>query len=362
MISKNDKRLYWIIFGVVSLLIRYFLKGHSEIVETYYSRGFFQFVRFVSDWAIGWLPLPGLYLLIILVLPLLIWRLVTFVKKIDGFLTRVLQIVISLLATVCGVIGIFLWFWGFNYLRIPIEDQMSIQPRPLSTNELKEELNLFTIDIIAAREAIPFVDNNAFTKENLPDNLIEEIQNSVSDRMSSIGYPTSRNLPVRTLLRGTLLRIGTAGFYLPFTGECNIDNGLHALQKPHVLAHEMAHGQGIGDEGSCNFIALLSCINSENAFIRYSGLLAFYRTLAVNYRRQRPEEYKLFRSNLPKGIIADLDAINANSRSYPDIFPKLRDQTYDAFLKTQGIKEGMKNYNRVIVLERAYRLKIKTID
>ncbi|MFT5802510.1 MAG: hypothetical protein ACI956_002329, partial [Nonlabens sp.] len=31
--------------------------------------------------------------------------------------------------------------------------------------------------------------------------------------------------------------------------------------------------------------------------------------------------------------------------------------TYDAFLKTQGIKEGMKNYNRVIVLERAFRLK-----
>ena len=50
------------------------------------------------------------------------------------------------------------------------------------------------------------------------------------------------------LPQGILLRISTAGFYNPLTGECNIDKGLHPLQKPFVMAHELFHGMGITGE------------------------------------------------------------------------------------------------------------------
>ena len=45
---------------------------------------------------------------------------------------------------------------------------------------------------------------------------------------------------------------------------------------------------------------------------------------------------------------------------YPDLVPGLQYQMYDAYLKTQGIKEGMLNYNRVIMLVRAWREALKT--
>ena len=148
--------------------------------------------------------------------------------------------------------------------------------------------------------------------------------------------------------KGILLRISTAGFYLPFTGESNIDAGLHPIQLPFVMAHEYAHGYGTTDEGSCNFLGFLACENAADPFIRYSGHYGYWRYLLSSFRLQNPEAYKTFREALPAGIKADIKAISENSDKYPDIFPKFRDLTYDAFLKAQGINDGMANYNRIV--------------
>ena len=51
------------------------------------------------------------------------------------------------------------------------------------------------------------------------------------------------------------------------------------LQIPFTLAHEMAHGYGITDEGDCNTLAYLVCLHSKNKAIQYSGLLAYLRYL-----------------------------------------------------------------------------------
>ena len=77
--------------------------------------------------------------------------------------------------------------------------------------------------------------------------------------------------------------------------------------------------------------------------------------LALNYLRYEPKKYRRLRNELPRGIQADLDAINESLQKYPEIMPRLRYHAYDAYLKTQGIQEGMVNYNRVIMLAKAWR-------
>lgn len=42
---------------------------------------------------------------------------------------------------------------------------------------------------------------------------------------------------------------------------------------------------------------------------------------------------------------------------YPDLIPALQYRVYDAYLKSQGIREGMLNYDRVLVLTHAWRAK-----
>ncbi|NBC09743.1 MAG: DUF3810 family protein, partial [Bacteroidetes bacterium] len=85
------------------------------------------------------------------------------------------------------------------------------------------------------------------------------------------------------------------------------------------------------------------------------GHLDHWRTLAIQYRRYAPEKYREYRESLPLGVQADLDAINQTLLRYPDIMPEFRYRAYDAYLKAQGIEEGMKNYSRVVMLVSAWR-------
>ena len=169
-------------------------------------------------------------------------------------------------------------------------------------------------------------------------------------------YPVVGKVRGRELYpKGIFLRFSSSGLYFPFTAEGHVDAGVHPLQKPPIIAHEMSHGYGFGDEGTCNFTAYLTCRDAADPAIAYCGHLNYWRTLAINYLRYKPKEYRQFRSKLPVGIQNDLDAINENLDRYPDLMPKLRYYAYDSYLKAQGIDEGIKNYNRVIMLVHAWR-------
>ncbi len=180
--------------------------------------------------------------------------------------------------------------------------------------------------------------------------------------LRNFNYPIPAKVRGRLLFpKGILLRISTAGVYIPFTGEGHIDPGLHHLQLPFVMAHEMSHAYGIGGEGDCNFLAYLSCTSSENSYLKYVGFLYYWRYVAPDYRAYRPEEYKIIWENLPLGIKNDLRAIREEMNKYPDILPAVRDAAYNTYLKAQGIDDGIKNYDRVTMLAHAWHLKTKQL-
>ena len=194
----------------------------------------------------------------------------------------------------------------------------------------------------------------------IPDYFEDQIRNYVIQTLQQYNYPADSKVQGRFLPKGTLLRISTSGIYFPFVGESNIDAGLHPLQYSETLAHEFAHAYGFGDEGTCSFVAYLSLKDADDPFIRYSLLLSYWRTLARNYLSYDYADYQAYRLTLPPQIVADLNAIAKNRQKYPSLFPTLRYQLYDSYLKAQGIVEGMKNYNRVIMLVEGYEDNMKT--
>lgn len=152
------------------------------------------------------------------------------------------------------------------------------------------------------------------------------------------------------------MRLGTAGVYWPWAAQGNYDAGLHPLQQPAVLAHELAHAYGFGDEGTCSFWAWLAAAEASDPLLRYTLELAYWRQIAGLLRYADPEGYLRWRQeNLDPGIRNDLEAIYANGALYEDIAPALRDATYTAYLKAQGIHEGLLNYGRVVRLVEGYR-------
>lgn len=352
------KKWIWIALGLFAIILRWILGNYPIVIEQYYSRGVFSLVRYGIDYSLALLPVPLLYLFVPTLLVILFLKIRTFFKIKKNWKAKLLDGLLGVLSFIGGGIFFFLFLWGFNYGRVPIEQQLSINPQPLSLEELKEELDLATERLIQYQEAIPEVYETTLTVVLLPENFESVLRSNLKRWLQEHDFPTPGRVRGRTLLpKGIFLHFSSSGLYFPFTGEGHIDGGLLDLQKPFVLTHEMAHGYGFTDEGTCNFIAYLACTSSDIPVLKYSGQMAYYRYLASSYLRYKPKEYRKFRAALPTSIQGDLNTINENLDRYPDLMPELRYYAYDAYLKSQGISEGMKNYSRINMLGRAWRLK-----
>jgi hypothetical protein len=348
----KDKRFIWIGLGLLAILVR--SVASPAAIEQVYSRGIFVFVRTMFDVITGILPFAMVYLLFVVLVILLVFTIKKVLTDSRKWPARIGSAIFSLLAFISGVIFFFLVLWGYNYGRVPIEQQMGFETTPLSLEDLKMELDSTTKVITRLRAKIPNITDSAINQSFLPLELEETMHDALVDILRKHNYPTPGYVRGRLLWpKGLLLRISTAGVYIPFTGEGHIDAGLHPIQLPFVTAHEMSHGYGFGDEGTCNFLAYLACIDSENPLLQYIGYFSYWRYVASNYRRYQREEYKEFyEARVPEGVKNDLRAIYVEMDKYPDILPKVRDAVYNNYLKAQGISEGIQNYSRILMLEK----------
>jgi hypothetical protein len=356
MEAKNKRQLIWIALGILAVGLRLLGKGFPSAVEILYSRGLFLGVRWSIDYLLAWLPFPLIYPFVIILGWGLIRSSIRFFRRRDPWRRKFIQASLGIASFLGGAAFFFLFLWGYNYSRVSIERQLGIEPVPLSVDELYAELAGTTDTLIRWRARIPGITDSAFTADLLPPNLEREVRKDLERWLDEHGFPTVGRVRGRFLYpRGIFLRFSSAGLYWPFTGEGHIDAGLHPVVYPHVLSHEMSHGYGFGDEGTCNFLAYLATTGSTHPANAYSGLLDYWQTLAINCRRYDPERYEVFRKSIPQGIRSDIQAIYQNNRAYPDIIPHYRQLVIDPYLKSQGVKEGIKSYDRVIMLVRAWK-------
>lgn len=349
--------LPWILPGLILLLLQSGWSEHPEWIEQYYSRGIFPYIRWTLDHTIGWLPLPVFYWL----LPgLILWLLYRAVKTIraphSNWGRKLGHLGLGILSVGLTLVFAFQVLWGLNYQRQSLEQLLGLTTAPLDQEQTFEELRLATQELLETRTLLA-EDSTACPLIEARFQVVKPVVDQALKAFFKKHYlPHQYQPPARRLHpRGILLRISTAGFYMPLTGECNLDAGLHPLQVPFVLAHEYGHGYGFGPEDACNFLAWVSCREAESPFARYAGLLGYWRYVASSARRLDPNAYAQFWKTLPEGIKKDLRAIRAEMNKYPDLFPKVRDMAYDTYLKSQGVQEGQKNYSRVVVLAYAWR-------
>ena len=344
---------------VITLLLRWLLP--APLIEAWYARGLFTLLRPLWDHTIARVPLPLFYVFWVLVAALLIREGFRFRSIHRSFAARGKRRAAGVIATRlllygCFLVTAFLWGWGFNYGRVPVEDQLrfatfeppldELRLRVYGTGtELSQLRSQLTTDTLALPDAVYPADWEATIRPLVARALLRH-------DCPAPGSPRAWQLAPA----GILLRLSTAGVYWPWAGQGNIDAGLHPLEKPAVMAHELAHAYGFGDEGTCSFWAYLAGRETADPLLRYAFELAYWRQLAGQLRYADPEGYLEWRrTELDPGIRNDLEAIYTNGEKYRDIAPALRDATYNAYLKAQGIDEGLLNYNRVVRLVEGYR-------
>ena len=96
--------------------------------------------------------------------------------------------------------------------------------------------------------------------------------------------------PPKPVLASKLMSYANiGGMFFPFTMESNINVDNPFSTVPWTMAHELAHQCGFMREDEANFIAYLACKESDDALMRYSGLLLAYDNATAALRKADPE-------------------------------------------------------------------------
>ena len=274
--------------GLLTYFLLRILVRHEGLAEQVYGGFVYPVIRGAFGYTLSFLPFPAIYLVALILLVIL------YKTAIRPLLSRNWtwkSFVMGLLSTAGAVFSLFYILWGFNYARPGVIDRMELYAMPLDTSALIEEFDYATEELLSW--SVKNEENIRTGIQGYTKGQESDLADFVRKVVTPLGYDNvSRPRGRRIFPKGILMRFSTAGIYIPFSGEGHVDAGMLPVQLPFTMAHELAHGFGVTNEGECNFVAYLACKDSDDPVIRYSGLLSYWRYIASEYRRRFPEEYK----------------------------------------------------------------------
>lgn len=340
--NKRRRSVIWILLAVITLLLDQFMP--TTFGDRLYYRGLFMGLRPVYDYIFGYSPIPMIYLVSLAILTRSYYW---FKERKKGFI----YLTIRAVGGIAAVVFFFYWFWAFNYHQVSLPVRLGFDLKSVNEADIQQEFDRASLSLVSAANALPNDMRDDFTiqKKAVSDN---DLRADVEQALKTLGLPHVGRVRVRQLLpKGILLRWSTAGIYIPQAGEGHIDAGLLSVQKPFTMAHEMAHGYGVTDEGACNFIAWLACEKSVDPWVRYSGALSYWKYAAYEAPQDAVQSTM---ETFPEVIERSITLVRENDKKYPDLFPKYRDAIYTSYLKHHGVKEGLRSYDEVVLMVQQY--------
>jgi len=144
--------------------------------------------------------------------------------------------------------------------------------------------------------------------------------------------------------------VGVRGFMAPLFAESFLNPDNEANDQPFVYAHEYSHLLSVSNEAEANWWAYHVCISSKNKAIRYSGYKGILPNVIVNARKFLTKyEYEQWFATLRPEVVDDLKKSQAHWEELRSpTMDEIQSFIYDAFLKSNNVETGMKNYSEVV--------------
>lgn len=238
-----------------------------------------------------------------------------------------------------GGYALFVLLWGANYRREGLDGRLGLEVLPPST----EEVRAFAVRIseeIGGELPAPAERDARRALGSLVDGL-ERLVEEWDSR--AIRLPRR----VKRLPAGTLLAFGNTGVTTPLL-EAHVDGGEHEVSFLAVAAHELAHAAGLCSEADADLAAVLAGLGARDPYARYATRLRLLGAFIASLPR---EEALALAATLPGEARADLAAIReARARYHVPSLAKVQRTVYDAYLRSQGVREGIREYSFVVKL------------
>jgi uncharacterized protein DUF3810 len=342
-----------VIQAVASLMPAIIELVYSQLIYYYFVRGLSFFNKFVS-FSLGEIILVGLAIWFIAWVS---WNVRSVYRGESGIIDVAKLLFLSLSWTFGIVYLIFLLFWGLNFQRQPIAETWDLQIRPTNSGEL-QAIGARIVDGINQNYKDASAGQNWARESALPltrPRLNEIIENSFQKtELLQEASHGGLGQPKPFYLSNMLGLLGFSGIYVPFTGEPCINELITPAELPFAIANQKAHQRGYAREDEANFIAYVVCINAEDPYVRYSGFLHGVKVLGAIERADAGR----YRDLVAPGPSADLDAKVQFWSGFrgPDT-RGISNKLVQAYLRLNGISDGIESYDRDIPLIIGYYLK-----
>lgn len=338
--------------------------GNPQRVEKSYSSGIFPAISSFLRVIFGWLPFSigdVLYAVFFIWAAFMLFRLFRFIfskKRRQQWKERIGPAVSSLFIF-CSVLYIsFNILWGINYDRVGIADQLGLEIKKYSVDELKQMNGLLVTKVNNSkrsliRDRISYPGNAALFR------MTEDAYDQLSKKYSFLEY---RHPSIKSSLWGWLGNYtGFLGYYNPFTGEAQVNTTVPKFTQPFTACHEAAHQLGYAKEMEANFAGYLAAAASKDTLFQYSVYTDLFsyanRTLyfadsssALQYRKQ-----------LDSAVIADFRERKKFNDSHRSFIEPLIIRIYGKFLQVNKQPMGILSYDEVTAFIIAYYKKFGRI-
>lgn len=365
-------RLPWLLLIVVGFLIPKIAANYASGIEKIYSREIYPIISGIIASITSYIPVSVAEILIILIPALLvIILLVRLLNLTTGSLLKkhknrikFFSYLISLGIFFGIMLNLFYAIWGLNYFREPLADSLELNVKERSMDELAQAYEELAKRAAELRDYVSEDESGVYT---IGDH--DEAFESVVEAYREMG--TEHDIFLNSVYKAKSVKLseymskaGIAGIYIPYTAEMNVNVNQPDLYILSGAAHETAHYMGFAREDEANFLAFYAAIFSDNVDLKYSAVMHALVNCGNKLYEKDAETYFAIREQYyTPGMYRDLD----DYRQYIDKYEKetaqkVNDSMNDAYLKHNGLEDGIESYGRMVDLILAYFDAINVID
>lgn len=239
---------------------------------------------------------------------------------------------------------IFNVFWGLNYNRIGVEQQLGLRLTRYSRFELNQLNGLLLRNINHARQAMIDQQQAYPAPGELYEQVAREYDKAAADR-PFLHYHTPC---VKSSLWGWVGNYtGFTGYYNPFTGEAQVNSTVPKFLQPFITFHEIGHQLGYAKEMEANFVGYLAARGSDNPLFRYSTYLDMFMYANRSLYGLDSSAALGFRKALIQPVKEDLLEWQRFNQAHRSFLEPLTRWLYGWYLKGNQQPQGIFSYDEV---------------
>ena len=345
-------------------IVIHIYSNDANRVESGYASTFYPALSNVFRSIFGWLPFSiGDFLwgglVCFLILKLFYFVRFLFSKKRRSGSVEIVKLTTIKTVMFCSVVYIlFNIFWGINYNRLGIANQLGLTMNEYTLNELKI-INGVLVDKINNSKHTLLNKKTAYPNNSSLFSMTKIAYTEVAKKYEFLNY---KNASLKQSMWGWLGNYsGFVGYYNPFTGEAQVNTTVPKFTQPFTACHEVAHQLGYAKEMEANFVGYLAASNSTDTLFRYSVYTDLFsyanRTLYIADSSAALQYRKLL---LP-AVIADFRERRKFAIDHRSFLEPIFRTLYGKFLQSNQQPMGILSYDEVTTFIISYYKKFGTI-